>query len=231
MGAIHGDLSILSLRQLLQALVLDGSSGLLSVASGLERRVLRVSPAGIRLVRGSRRCHRFERLLRGAPGDDTPSPFPNPEATARVMGEWMLDEICEVLTWTRGTYQFNPFFDPAQELEAGPFGDYAADCDVALVALRAARWADELPRVKAAIPDLRHVPVRTSAFAAPRTRAIDGEAMDDILRLVDGKRPVIQVLEQSVFPRFIVLRVLYQLTRDGVIRLEVPTRVALSAAA
>ena len=231
MAAIQGDLSILSLGQLLQALVLGRSSGLLSVASGLECRALRVSPAGIRLVRGSRRCHRFERQLRGAGGEDTPAPFPNPETAARLMGEWMIAEICELLTWTRGTFQFHPFVDPAQEFEEGPFDAYAADCDVAPVALRAARWIDEYPLIKAAIPDLRHVPVRTAAFAPPRTSTIDGEAMDDILRLIDGRRPVIHLLEQSVFPRFIVLRVLYQLTRDGVIRLEVPTRVALSAAA
>jgi hypothetical protein len=50
--------------------------------------------------------------------------------------------------------------------------------------------------------------------------------MDDILRLVDGKRPVVHVLQQSVFPRFIVLQVLYQMIRDGMIKLDVPARLA-----
>lgn len=228
MGAIHGDLSVLSLANLLQALVLNRSKGVLSVQAGTDRRVLRVSPEGIRLVRGSQRCHRFERLLRslampdGKPSENTPPPLMNPETTQRLMSEWMLEEIGEILTWARGSFTFHPFFDPDQEKEAGPFGHYAADIDVALVALQAARWADELPRIKAAIPDLRHVPVRTLALVTPRKRALDGEAMDDILRLVDGKRPVVHVLAQSVFPRFIVLQVLHQLIRDGMLRLELP---------
>lgn len=233
MGAIHGDLSVLSLANLLQALVLNRSAGVLTLQSGIERRVLRVSPEGIRLVRGSSRCHRFERLLRslravpaGAPSEETPPPLMNPETTARLMSEWMLEEIGELLTWTRGTFSFHPFFDAEQEKEQGPFGSYSADIDVAHVALQAARWADELPRIKAAIPDLRFIPKRTLALVTPRKRTLDGEAMDDILRLVDGKRPVVHVLQQSVFPRFIVLQVLYQMIREGMIKLDVPARLA-----
>ena len=63
MAAIRGDLSVLSIANLVQALVLDRSGGLLTVESGTDRRILRVSPAGIRLVRGSQRCHRLERSI------------------------------------------------------------------------------------------------------------------------------------------------------------------------
>jgi hypothetical protein len=234
MRAIHGDLSILSPAHLVQALVQSRSAGLLTVECGLERRVLRVSPQGLRLVRGSQRCHRFERLLRGlrgAPSEDTPPPLLNPDASARVMGEWMLEEICDLLTWTSGTFAFHPFFDPSQEKEEGPFGAYAADVPVERVAIEAAHYADELPRIKKAIPDLRLVPVRAAAVATPRRRPKDEEVMEDILRLVDGRRPVIQLLRQSVFPRFSVLQVLYQLLRDGILRLESPAEhpVALAA--
>ena len=120
MRFLQGDLSVLSLANLLQALVLNRSSGVLTLEAGLERRVLRVCPTGIRLVRGSQRCHRFERLLRGLrnvpegpPAEETPAPFTSPEATTRLMSEWMLEEICELLTWARGTFRFHAEFDNA----------------------------------------------------------------------------------------------------------------------
>lgn len=234
MAAIRGDLSVLSLAQLLQALVQNRKAGLLTVQSGLDRRVLRVGTSGLRLVRGSRRCHGFERLLRdarSAPSENTPAPFLNPAATARLMAEWMLEDISEILSWPGGTFEFHPFFDPAQELEAGTFGGYAGDCDIPRAVAQAERRSEELPRIKAAIPDLRHVPVRAGATASPGTGEFDREATDDVLRLVDGKRPVITLIHQSVFPRLVVLRTLCQLANDGVIRLEVPARLALSAAA
>ncbi|HEX7902140.1 MAG TPA: DUF4388 domain-containing protein [Planctomycetota bacterium] len=234
MAAIRGDLSVLSLAHLLQALILNRKAGLLTVQSGLDHRVLRVAPTGLRLVRGSRRCHGFERLLRdarSAPSENTPAPFLNPEASARLMAEWMLEDLSEILTWTEGTFDFHPFFDASQELEAGTFGGYGADCDIARVVARAANRVEELPAIKAVIPDLRHVPVRTCAPVPPGTREVDAEATEDLLRLIDGKRPVISLLHLCLFPRFTVLQALCRLAHDGVIRLEVPTRLALVPAA
>ena len=231
MAAIRGDLSVLSLGHLLQALVQNRKAGLLSVQSGLERRVLRVAPSGLRLVRGSRRCHGFERLLRdakSAPSERTPAPFLNPAAASRLMAEWMLEDISEILTWPGGTFEFHPFFDPAQEREEGTFGAYDGDCDVPRAVAQAALRSEELPRIKAAIPDLRHIPVRTSLTATPESE-FDREATDDVLRLVDRQRPVISLIHQSVFPRFVVLRTICRLANDGVIRLEVPARLALAA--
>lgn len=225
MDCLQGDLSVLGLGNLLQALVANRSAGVMTLEAGLERRVLRVCPAGIRLVRGSARCHEIERLLRGAPGDETPAPFLNPAAASRLMNEWMHEEICELLGWTRGTFRFHPFFDPAQQQEAGPFAAYGTDLDVLFLALRAARRAEEISRLKAAIPDLRAVPSRNDV----RSPRIDGEATADVLRLVDGRRPVVHILQESALPRFIALKVLHQLMRDGIVSLELPSRFALAA--
>jgi hypothetical protein len=46
------------------------------------------------------------------------------------------------------------------------------------------------------------------------------EASDDVLRLVDGTRSVIQILQLSLFPRFIVLQVLHSLCEQNAIRLK-----------
>jgi hypothetical protein len=236
MGAIRGDLSVLSLANLVQALVLDRSKGLLTLESGTDRRVLRVSPTGIRLVRGSQRCHRLERLLRRVgwtSADSAEDPafrgnLFNREAVARLVREWMLEEICDLFTWSRGMFVFEKA-DPAEPLEEGPFGQFGADCDITTIAIEAARWADELPRIKGVIRDLRQVPVRTDDPVNLQTHEFDAEALDDILRLIDGCRPVVQILQLSVFPRFIVLQILYRLTLEGAIRICDTVGVATAA--
>jgi len=232
MAAIRGDLSVLSIANLVQALVLDRSTGLLTLESGTDRRVLRISPSGIRLVRGSQRCHRLERLLRrlgrfSPQSVDDPAPRGNllsQEAVSRLVQEWMFEEICELFTWSRGTFTFQKA-TASELMESGPFAAYAADCDVTTVALEAARWADELPRIKAAIRDLRQIPSRTGTPLPTEKFGPDTEALDDVLRLIDGARPVIHILQLSVFPRFVVLEILYRMTIEGVVRMSLPGTV------
>lgn len=221
MGAIRGDLSVLSVANLLQALVLDRSEGLLTVESGADQRVVRVMPTGIRLMRGSSRCHRLERLLRRMDGF---ARQPQDEFSARVsklVRDWMLEEICELFTWSRGTFVFQKL-DVGQALDAGPFAAFGADCDVTEVAIEAARWADELPRIKGIIRDLRQVPVTLDGPSSLADSRHDPEAFEDVLRLVDGIRPVIQILQLSLFPRFIVLQILYSLVQEGALSMKSP---------
>jgi len=235
MGAIiRGDLSVLSIANLVQALVLDRSTGLLTLEAGTDQRVLRISPNGIRLVRGSQRCHRLERLLRrlGRFSDEsaTGGNLLSQEAAMRLVREWMFEEICELFTWSRGSFTFEKS-RPGEVQESGPFAAYAADCDVTTVTLEAARWADELPRIRAAIRDLRQVPTRTAMPVPEGNFGLEAEAVDDILRLIDGRRPVIHILQLSVFPRFVVLEILYRMTLMGVIRMGLPAPASASAAA
>ena len=229
MGVIRGDLSVLSLANLVQVLVLDRSVGLLTLESGNDRRVLRISPTGVRLVRGSQRCHRLERVLRRtiaalSQGDDEFS-----VRVGRLVREWMHEEICELFTWLRGTFTFEKA-EAGTVLEEGPFGSFGADCDITTIAIDAARWADELPRIKAAICDLRQVPQATD-FPGPLLEAPQGpEAYDDVLRLIDGHRSVLQILQLSIFPRYIVLQVIHSLCRQGAIHLKDPAAPAIAPA-
>jgi hypothetical protein len=236
MAAIRGDLSVLSIANLVQALVLDRSGGLLTVESGTDRRILRVSPAGIRLVRGSQRCHRLERLLRKlgrftepAEGFTFRGGMPSRGAIARLVRDWMLEEICELFTWTRGTFVFQKAL-PGEQIEEGPFAAFAADCDITTIALEAACWADDVLRIKSAIRDLRLVPVLSESPVSRETAAADPEALEDVLQLIDGFRPVVQILQRSVFPRFVVLKMLYRLLLDRAIVLTPPSSSPASVA-
>jgi hypothetical protein len=212
MASVRGDLSLVKVSNLVQALVLDRSTGLLTLESGDDQRVLRLSPSGIRLLRGSKRCHRLGRLLRRL-GRST-----SDETASRLVQGWMFEEICELLTWSRGTFTYRKV-DPSQIAESGPFAAYAVDCDIRRVILESARWTDELPRIISAIRDVRRIPVRTEAPVPAAKFGLDGQAVDDVLRLIDGSRPVVHIVQLSVFPRFVVLEVLFRMMSAGVIRL------------
>ena len=229
MGAIRGDLSVLSIANLVQALVLDRSAGVLTVEAGADRRVLRVGPAGIRLIRGSQRCHRLERLLRRL-GRSHDAGMPGRDAVAHLVQDWMLEEICDLFTWSRGSFHFQKT-SSTEQVDEGPFAAFAADCDVTTIAIEAARWADDLPRIKSAIRDLRLVPVVGNSPVSRETVSLDPEALEDVMRLIDGVRPVIQILQLSVFPRFVVLKMLYRLLIDKAIVLTAPTPAPAAMAA
>jgi hypothetical protein len=233
MAAVRGELSQLKISNLVQALVLDRSTGVLTLESGSDQRILRISPAGIRLLRGSKRCHRLARLLPRldrSTSDDTGSPgnLLSQDAATHLVQEWMFEEICELFTWTRGTFTYRKV-DPSEIPETGPFAAYAVDCEIPRVILEVARWTDEFPRVIAAIHDVRRIPLRTEIPVPSGRFGLDGQAVDDILRLIDGCRPVVHIVQSSVFPRFMVLEILFRMMSAGVIRMNA-TPAASSAA-
>jgi hypothetical protein len=230
MAAIHGDLTVVSLANLVQLLVQDRSVGLLTIESGGDRRTLRVSPGGIRLIRGSQRCHRLERVLRRLVGMDSLPSDDFGHRIGRLVREWMLEEICELFTWLRGSFTFEKA-EAGTVLEDGPFGRYAADCDVTTVSIEATRWSDELPRIRSVIRDLRQVPEHVDVPGPLLEPPCGIEACDDVLRLIDGTRSVLQILQLSLFPRFVVLQVLYGLCRQSAIRMKEPTVPAAAALA
>jgi len=218
MAAIRGDLSVLSVANLVQALALDHATGVLALQSGNDRRALRIGPGGIRLVRGSHHCQRLDKLLRRKGRDSF--------MLTHLSREWMLSEICDLFTWSRGTFAFEKE-EPAELSETGPFAGIA-DCNVTSVALEAARRADELPRIKEAIGDVRHVPIRTENASGLEYFGMDREAVSEVFLLADGVRPVIHILQLSAFPRFVALEAIYRMTRGGALRL-IPPPVAAAA--
>lgn len=208
MAGVRGDLSVLGTAHLVQALMLEQACGLLTLEAGNDRRVLRISPAGLRLVRGSHRCHRMDRLLRRTGQKSS--------ASSHLIREWVFGEICEAFAWAEGAFVFENLA-PSELPETGPFAGAAVDCDLTSVALEAARRADELPRIKAAIRDSRQVPIRTDAPL--QNFGLDPEAVADVLQHVDGVRPIVHLLQLTVFPRFVVLEVIYRMMQGGVLRL------------
>lgn len=229
MSSIQGDLSVLGFANLLQAFTLNRCEGYLTLELGAHRKILYLHPGGVRLVRGSRRCLRLEKLLRriGTVASEGPSVeggAPSRGAIARLVQEWMLEEICDVFTWTRGTFRFQQAseFEGRESVPSSPFSEFAAESDLMTVVLEAARRTDEMPRIRARIPDLQSVPERADSPDCSPEPSIDEDALRDVLPLVDGRRTVSEIVQVSAYPRLAVLEVLYRLSLRGALRIPAP---------
>lgn len=232
MGSLRGDLSVLGIANLLQALAFNRCEGLLTLDLGTHPRVLYLHASGLRLARGSRRIQRLEKFLRSvARGGAHFRSAPPPEALNRLVREWMIDEVGDVLTWTRGTFRFQEASEAQarEQVLKGPLSTYDSDGDLMSLILEAARRADELPRLRAAISDLA-VP---EWAGDPETRldpSIDGDVFLDVLPRIDGVQPVNAILQESIFPRFSVLQLLGRLAQLGSLRIDSRPAAASSAA-
>ncbi|HLF94751.1 MAG TPA: DUF4388 domain-containing protein [Planctomycetota bacterium] len=224
MGTIRGDLSVLGIANLLQSLALGKCEGLLTFELGAHQKALRLHPDGLRLVRGSRRCHRLEQLLRRvgpvASSSELPGGAPSLESIGRLVREWMLEEVCDLFTWTRGTFRFQEGADLPKTASA--LDAFDADADVTSVILESARRIDDLPRLRHAFPDPDAIPVRTAVAEPAAESALDAEIQRDVLPLVDGTRSVNQIVRASAYPRLSVLQALSRLARKGALAVPVP---------
>jgi len=104
--------------------------------------------------------------------------------------------------------------------EGSPLSEITLDANVMSVMLEAARRADELNRIQKGIPDLRLVPERTGPAAIPPDPDLDRATVEALLPLIDGERSVERLIQDSLFPKFTVLRILYALLQKGMIRLR-----------
>jgi hypothetical protein len=226
MAILRGDLSVLGFANLLQVLVQSGCEGLLTLDFGAYRKVLKLGGPGVRLLRGSKRSSVLDRLIHRANSASLDSPAVAPEACAdrpaleHVIREWLLEEVCEVFRWSRGTFTFEPGegSEKGKDAAEGLWSRYAVHVDVMTIVLEAARRGDELARIRTVLPELGDIPERTAGSADPSAQESGGEVFADVLPLIDGRRSLGQILRTSVFPRFSVLQAIHELFVRRLIR-------------
>src|SRR5262249_16048568 len=101
-----------------------------------------------------------------------------------------------------------------------PLAEVTLDLNVVSLMIEAARRVDELRQIQAAIPDHRLIPQQVELPARLDDPSLDRSAVEEVLPLVDGKRSIVEVIEPSLYPHFTVLRPLYGLSRQGVIKIR-----------
>ncbi|HXX94656.1 MAG TPA: DUF4388 domain-containing protein [Planctomycetota bacterium] len=217
MGTLRGDISVLGVANLLQSLALGKCAGHLTLEAASHEKVFHLDAGRIRLVRGSRRCQRLEKLLKRV------GPV-NREGVGRIVAEWTLDEVADLLTWTRGTFRFQEGAElPKGVIPMEGLDGWQAEADILGVILEGARRVDLFPRIRTVLPDMGAVPDRDPSSAAFDASGLDPGVAGDVLPLVDGKRSVGTIVLTSAYPRTSVLEVVYQMALQGAVRLPTST--------
>jgi CheY-like chemotaxis protein len=237
LGRIQGDLDVLGIANVLQALTASHRSGRLSVSRDGERRLMYFGSKGIRLLGGTQRVTplgevlvRTRRINRTQLAEILKDPgkrglslgeylikkeILTQEAIDKALKEQVADEMYDLFTWTGGTFEFVEGEDDAAPQAEDVLSTVVLDQSVMFIALEAARRMDHLARIREVIPDERLVPVLLEVPMWKDDPGIDRYTLTEALSYVDGERSVAEIIEESLYPRFTVLFTLYAVAQRG----------------
>jgi CheY-like chemotaxis protein len=242
MGEVRGDVDVLGISNLLQMLSMNGCKGFLTIHQESQKKVLHFMDEGIRLVAGARRTNPLgEILIRTGKltRDQLDELLAEQRRTGMPLGEivqlrgiltksviesalreQVSEEVYDLFTWEDARFIFGTGADAQPPADSGPLAGVILDANMMSLMIEAARRVDELARIQSVIPDVRLVAERLELPASLDDPGLDRNAIEDVLPLVDGERSVGHIIEESLFPKFTVLRTLYGLAQRGVIKIK-----------
>jgi CheY-like chemotaxis protein len=242
MRRVAGDLDVFGISNLLQMLSGAGSHGLLTISKGTERKVIQFLPGAIRLISGVRRTNPLGEILVRT-GILTPERLSEllvqQKSSGQRLGDFVVDlgilsretlesalreqvaeEIYELFTWVDTAFEFiETLEEPAAENQ-GPLAGVQLDANMMSLMIEAARRMDELERIRAVIPDERLVPMQLELPVTFDDLGLERGAVEEILPLADGNRSIDKIIEESLYPKFTVLRTLYGLSERGILKIR-----------
>jgi len=244
MAAISGDLSVMTLPDLLQWAGLNRKSGILELERSKYRR--RITFRQGRIVSCSADDPQFllgqQLLSRGMIDQETlREALTRQEKSAQFLGvilaelgavdvrdvEWLLESkaresVLGLFEWTDAVFRF---------FEGGPPDPYAADVDLAVdeILLEGVRRRDELERMRQTLSG--SIVLKQTSVSIPE-KVRSSPMATKILEAVDGKRTLAEILLYSHASEFLAIQLLFRLLQRGVVEkvgigLEDPERPTL----
>ena len=242
MRKITGDLGLLGIANLLQVFHSNQSQGTLTISAGPDTKVIRFAPDGIRLIRGVRRTNPLgeilvrtrkitqaqleeilidQRISRKRLGDLLAERgIVSKESLEGALREQVAEEIYDLFSWAEAEFEFVEAVEFAPLDPNNPLASIVLDANVVSIMIEAARRVDELARIQEYIPDFKLTPVQVEIPVAIDDPGLDRLAVEDILPLIDGQRTVDDVIDNSLYPRFTVLRTVYGLAQRGILKIR-----------
>ena len=237
MGSLRGDLEVLGIANLMQALTAGPRVGRLTVSREADSKTLQCGPRGLRLLKGNPRVSplgqillRTRKLTRAqlteVLADHKKSGLPLGEYVTKrgllaredidkALQEQAADEIYDLFMWTQGTFEFVETEEEPERAGDGILSSVIVDQSVMFIALEAARRMDHLAQIREVIPGERLVPIALEIPTKAGEPGLDRDSLREILPFVDGKRSVEEIIEESLYPRFTVLMALHAMAQRG----------------
>ena len=242
MRRVGGDLEVFGISNILQMLSSAESHGLLTISKGSAKKVIQFLPGGIRLISGVRRTNPLgEVLVRSGvlTREGLDELLEQQTRTGKRLGDLVLElkilpretldsalreqvaeEIYELFTWTGTTFEFQETFEEPPAAQQGPLAGVRLDSNMMSLMIEAARRMDELERIRAVIPDERLIPTQVELPTSLDDLGLERRAVEEILPLADGTRSIDKIVEESLYPKFTVMRTLYGLSERGILKIR-----------
>ncbi len=239
MGRIRGDLDVLGLAPLLEAIFQNHGSGTLTISIGEERKSIHFGESGLRLLATTRRkgSSLGEILLRtgkvtraqlqemldeqrragGRLGEiGTSRGLVSPSDIENALRDQALEEVYDLFLWRGAQFDFAENTTPPHP--ETPLAEVILGVNLPSLTLEAARRRDELDRIRKIIRNGRLILSPTQQPPRLDDPNLDHAVAEAILPLVDGTRSIEEIVEASVHSEFQVLRTLYVLSTQGAVR-------------
>jgi CheY-like chemotaxis protein len=241
MSNLEGELDLIGIDTLFQALTARKATGSLTVRQDTHHIVLAISTQGIRLASGVSRSRSLGELLIKS-RKITPAQLEELLAEQRISAKPLgvlvvekgllpqaviesalrkqtAEEIHELFSWKGARFEFTSGSDHVPASPGGGSGVILGANMMALM-LDAARRDDELQQIRSMLPDDRLVPILSELPALLDDPALERHVVEEIAPLVDGHRTIEDILQASLHPSFTVLRTLYGLCMERILKIR-----------
>lgn len=237
MASLKGDTAILSVGDLLQHLCGGQRTGTLSVRQGDHRKVVHLSPSGLRLLFTSnpRTSSLGEILIRTKKLtlQELDVLLEQQKKTGKRLGELVSrlgkvskqdiqgalreqveEEIYDLFAWTEASFEFEEEPLPPATPD-NPMYEIVLDANPTSILLEASRRADEMQMVMKVVRNEALVPFRTTRVFSPQGLGLSPDLLSAVYREINGRASVGEVARRSLFPRFDAMRAMYVLVSKG----------------
>jgi hypothetical protein len=242
MPILKGDVEILGLGNLLQLLAMNHREGILTLIRSDDRKTIHFAPKGIRLLSTSmKRVNKLGKILlrrKRISKEDLDALLKEQKLLGWKLGqiavesglvqkkdveealrEQIEEEIFDMFMWKEAAFEFVEGRAPKQE-ENNPLSGVTFDANVMGLILEAARRADELLMIRRILTDdemtLSKFPFEIQADELGQ----DMDTVDEIIPIINGRRTVREVVNASIYPRFVTMRAIYRLLVLGYIKAQ-----------
>ena len=242
MRKITGDLGLVGIANLLQLLSSSQAQGRLSIASGSAQKVIGFANDGIRLLQGVHRTNplgeillrtrkitlaqledllKEQRASRKRLGDlAAERGIISQQALETALREQVAEEIYDLFTWAEAVFEFAETDEPLDSATLSPLSSVILDANVVSIMIEAARRLAELARIREVLTDFQLVVEQVEIPLSIDDPGLDPMAVEDLLPLIDGARSVEKIVEESLYPKFTVLRTIYVLAQRGIVKIR-----------